>query len=543
MRLPSRAQWLGARATNVLRRKRRIAEVAVPAFLAFLAAYLLAPAGVKGVRGLLVAEPFSRPDTTFLARQAGTGAVTVARAESALAAARQAALARDSDTAHVRLRERSAKRDTLVTTMARLTQLLLRASNAPLPESYEALAREPFVAEDPTTQRLSDTLAAIVRRREALGGRAAVDPLFVALSTRLNAVGRSIQAIGSQKLDSLRAELRGLPVAEMSESTTVSPGLVDTLVARTFRDSVQRGFQRVSDALAHARRAYQVADSVESQRREGSRLATVPVLTAAALVLSVFVALVILMADEMRSPRVADPIEAERLTHLRVLSRIQRPSRATGRDRRQADRTLTPVLDPSSDEYRMIVWHLAADWPRDGIVTVAGDEPLVTGCVGANLAAVLANDARVTLLVDTQFDAEPVRHLLAMPRSPGLAAVVDNRRRWSESIVPVHVGRSRTMDVLPSGSRERPLGPSESQALASEIARAAQRHDAAVVVASTGTAIRARAGDHVIICAREGHTRLATLGRAVTALIDTGARVQGIVLWAAAARWEVRGSH
>jgi hypothetical protein len=29
----------------------------------------------------------------------------------------------------------------------------------------------------------------------------------------------------------------------------------------------------------------------------------------------------------------------------------------------------------------------------------------------------------------------------------------------------------------------------------------------------------------------------------VTALIDTGARVQGIVLWAAAARWEVRGSH
>jgi Mrp family chromosome partitioning ATPase len=257
----------------------------------------------------------------------------------------------------------------------------------------------------------------------------------------------------------------------------------------------------------------------------------VPALVGAALVLSLFLAFALAFSDEMRSPRVADAVEAERLTGLRVLAKIGRRAIPSERARREADRTLAEVLDPTADEYRMIAWHLAADWPKDGIVTVTGDDPFVSAHVGANVAAVFANDARVTLLIDTHFSVEPVRHLLDLPRSPGLAAVVDNKRRWSESIIPVTVGRSRTLDVLPSGSRLRALGPAESQALVAEVARAARRHDAAVVVASTSTALRSRAGDHVILCAMEGHTRLATLGRAVASLIDAGARVRGIVLW------------
>lgn len=87
------------------------------------------------------------------------------------------------------------------------------------------------------------------------------------------------------------------------------------------------------------------------------------------------------------------------------------------------------------------------------------------------------------------------------------------------------------MAVLPSGRRDRPLGPAEGQALVNDILRAARRHDATVVIAPATQVLKVRAGDDVIICAVQGATRLATLGRAVASLIDAGARVRGVVLW------------
>jgi hypothetical protein len=112
-----------------------------------------------------------------------------------------------------------------------------------------------------------------------------------------------------------------------------------------------------------------------------------------------------------------------------------------------------------------------------------------------------------------------------------LAAVLENRRKWSEALLSVTVGRSRTLDVLPSGSRERFPGPAESEALIAEIRRAARRHDATIAVTTLAGARRMRAGDDVIVCATQTKTRLATLARSVATLIDEGARVRGVVLW------------
>jgi hypothetical protein len=134
-------------------------------------------------------------------------------------------------------------------------------------------------------------------------------------------------------------------------------------------------------------------------------------------------------------------------------------------------------------------------------------------------------------LVDADFDNEPVRQVLDLPSSPGLAAVLENRRKWSEALLSVTVGRSRTLDVLPSGSRERLPGPAESEALVGEMGGAARRHDATVVVTSLAGARRTRAGDSVIVCATKTQTRLATLARTVATLIDEGAWVRGVVLW------------
>jgi Mrp family chromosome partitioning ATPase len=255
------------------------------------------------------------------------------------------------------------------------------------------------------------------------------------------------------------------------------------------------------------------------------------VLIIASLVLGAFVALAAALFDEMRSPRVADVNEAERLSGLRVLSVAGMRNVPQERTRRAADRALPSALDPTADQYRMLAWHLTSPWPREGIVTVTGDRPTVAATVAANLAAVFAVEARSTLLVDADFSVEPVRHVLGLPKSPGLAAAIENRRKWSESLLTVPVGRSRTMDVLPSGVRDRPLGPAETQAAVADVLRAAQRHDATVVVATGPQGAKLRVGDDVVICAVRGVTRLATLARAVASLIDSGARVRGVVLW------------
>ncbi|MBC7897611.1 MAG: hypothetical protein H7066_19485, partial [Cytophagaceae bacterium] len=284
-------------------------------------------------------------------------------------------------------------------------------------------------------------------------------------------------------------------------------------------------------AFASARLTNATRDSIAARERDRVQLAPIPVLLMAAAVVAAFLAFSIAITDEMRSPRVADIAEAERLSGMRVLTMAGRREVPTERARRAADRSIAPLLDPTSDEYRILAWHLTSLWPREGIVTVTGDDPVVAAVVGANLAAVLAVDARATLLVDTDFATGPVRGVLELPDSPGLAAVVENKRRWTESLLTVSVGRSRSMAVLPSGRRDRPLGPAEGQALVNDILRAARRHDATVVIAPATQVLKVRAGDDVIICAVQGATRLATLGRAVASLIDAGARVRGVVLW------------
>jgi tyrosine-protein kinase Etk/Wzc len=274
-----------------------------------------------------------------------------------------------------------------------------------------------------------------------------------------------------------------------------------------------------------------VADSLAARERQRTSLATLPVLIAAAAVLSMFMAFAAALMDEMRSPRVADAVEAERLTNQRVLTVVGTRAIPADRARRAADRSIPPLLDPTADGYRILAWHITSRWPADGVITIAGDEPEVAAIIGANLAAVFAVDARATLLVDAELVEGPVQRVLKLPDSPGLAAVLENRRKWSEALVQVDVGRSRTIDVLPAGERARPIGPAETQALIALILRAARRHDATVVVSTSGDALRRRAGDDVILCATAGATRLATLARAVATLTDVGARVRGIVLW------------
>jgi Mrp family chromosome partitioning ATPase len=528
MRLPSRAQWFGARATNVLRNPVRLGLVASGVFVVILAAYLLVPLGLRGARGITDPPQVARIDTSVIVERTRAAEREVAAADSILIARRRLNAVARAEATIAAITGESWRRDSITRAMAELTGLIVRAETAPLPVSYAALGGSTELRDLPGVRALLDSLEELVRARDMLGRGATVDPRYVAQTTRMGELGRALLRTGAMRLDVLRKELERASVEGGSRVPTTLP---DTVAARARRDRTRDALTRAQVALLAARAANFATDSSIAAARARTRVAPVPVLATAALVLGCFLAFGIALIDEMRQPRVADFVEVERRTNLRVLATVGLRSIPGDRSRRAADRALAPLLDPTGDEYRMVAWHLASQWPRDGVVTVAADEPMIAATIGANIAAVLANDARATVLIDTVFDLEPVRRVLGLPASPGLAAVLDNRLRWSESLRPIDVGRSRTLEVLPSGHRSRLLGPSETQALMTEVGRASRRHDAAVVIATTSSALRGRAGDDVVLCAQLGRTRLASLDEAVYGLIHAGARVRGIVLW------------
>ncbi|MCC7324626.1 MAG: hypothetical protein IT358_12375, partial [Gemmatimonadaceae bacterium] len=512
-----RAAWLGARARNVLQRPWRLLVIGTAVFVGVLLSYLFLPAGAQGVLNLLRPDRIEWRDTTLLLTRESAARARLASADSSLAslrATRAALVAAMSPP--VATAEQSAAGDSIATRAAALSALLQRAESAPLPETFRALANTPVLRGDPRVRALLDSLNDVERERDDLGAGATVDPVFVALTTQANELGRRIIIVGQSRLAALTREQLALvtPVAPTAaDSAAVT--LPDSQATLAVRRSAWVAYEAARRTLTNARAANARADSVASRERARNQLAPIPILVAGALIIAAAVTFALAMFDEMRSPRVADAVEAERLTSLRVLGVARLRALPAERSRRAADRQVPALLDPTFDAYRVLAWHLSSQWPKDGIVTVTGDNSTVAAAVAANLAAVLANDARVTLLVDADLAEEPVRALFSLPRSPGLVAVVENRRKWSEVLVPVPVGRGRTMDVLPAGGREAPLGPAESQALVTEVQRAARRHDATIVVTTLAGAKRFRAGDDVVVCATQTRTRLATLARTV----------------------------
>ncbi|MBK7831480.1 MAG: hypothetical protein IPJ56_03770 [Gemmatimonadetes bacterium] len=528
-----RAAWLGARARNVLQRPLRLLVIGTAVFVGVLLSYLFLPAGAQGVLNLLRPDRIEWRDTTLLLTRESAARARLASADSSLASLRATRAALVAAIAPpVATAEQSAAGDSIATRAAALSALLQRAESAPLPETFRALANTPVLRGDPRVRALLDSLNDVERERDDLGAGATVDPVFVALTTQANELGRRIIIVGQSRLAALTREQLALvtPVAPTAaDSAAVT--LPDSQATLAVRRSAWVAYEAARRTLTNARAANARADSVASRERARNQLAPIPILVAGALIIAAAVTFALAMFDEMRSPRVADAVEAERLTSLRVLGVARLRALPAERSRRAADRQVPALLDPTFDAYRVLAWHLSSQWPKDGIVTVTGDNSTVAAAVAANLAAVLANDARVTLLVDADLAEEPVRALFSLPRSPGLVAVVENRRKWSEVLVPVPVGRGRTMDVLPAGGREAPLGPAESQALVTEVQRAARRHDATIVVTTLAGAKRFRAGDDVVVCATQTRTRLATLARTVASMIDEGARVRGVVLW------------
>jgi capsular polysaccharide biosynthesis protein len=468
---------------------------------------------------------------------AAESSIATARAQlTALIAAAATAVASDTTAsgAPVSAFARN-RRDSLTAEIDVLDRLLVRADNAPLLGSYRALAEAAPMRGDAQVKQLLDSLVEIERERESYNAVGGVDPVFVALTARANELGRNIQALVAGRRSAMERELALLaPPPSAASAAIASRPLPDTMAAIYRRDTARTVAAEVANRLARERLELQRLDVREERARELANVgASPPAMLAAALIFGAMIGFGVALFDEVRRPRVADSYEIERATGARVLGVIKPLAPSPERGRRAADRNGPPYLDPGADGHQLIYLTIATAGTDVVMLTVTGDDPAVSAIVAVNFAAIAAQEARATLLVDTEA-ADTVEAMLRLPPTPGVMGLIEGKVSWPEAIRQARTGRDRTIDVVSSGHGTLPL--EDLKALFQhDIARLSRRYDAVILVSSpdqVGMGLpTALPIPDVVYCARTGQTPIAELKKALEEIEQAGCRVRGVVLW------------
>ena len=527
--------WLGRRARNAVRRTVLLGVAGGLVFVAMLVTLIVIPHRARRAAAVIMPRPGERPDTARLTAADAAAAEQLARAEAALARTRDRAARRalppppDTLPTAVRLR-----RDSLQAAIARLTTLLDRAEAAPLFASYRALGTAPELQGDPRVTALLDSLAEIERQRDAFGATGGVDPLFVALTSRAGALGRALQQIGAAQRAMMGEEVNRLrppprPVV------TLPP--IDTMPVARARDSAREAVARTRSALASARERNRQLDARQQRAREISAIAaSPPAMLAASLIFGLAAGFAIALIAELRSPRVADAREIERLVSLPVIARVGPAERVPERSRRRADREVAPVIDQATDTYRQLYLSLADAATNLPVVAFTGDEPSVVATMSVNVAVAAAHQARHALVIDADVTVHSVSAALHIAPAPGATESLTGEVEWPEVIVHAMVGRDRTIDVIPAG-RRRAHDEVAARTLREAVAHLARRYDTVVVSAPWLREVpleqTVSASPRIVIVARTGRTTAVGLKRLVAAIRDAGGSIGGVVAWEA----------
>jgi len=527
--------WMAARARNALRRVVVFGIVGGAVFIAALIAFVLVPRNASRKALLVAAQMEAKSDSSPAAAARDRYLAEVTAFDSALNGARRAANpvpAPVIDTFPPAVR---AQRDTLSAQLSTLNRLIDRAENAPLPTSYRALAASPEVAADPRVRILLDSLAGIERDRNAFGAVGTVDPVYLALTSRANAIGRSIQAVADAKRGEIRGKLALIrPTSPPVPKPTI---MVDTAKLLAQRATAQQSYATAARQVDQIRTKNSRIDRESARARELSNVGAPPwAILAAAAVLALAVGFAASFGTELKRPHIADLREAEQVSGARVLTVIRPPEVVVERSRRQADVEAPPLIDVVSESYRTLYLHIASVEASVPIVTITGDDPGIVATVAANLAASAAYEARSTLLVDVDPTTCSVASVLRIRPDPGLSGIITGSSTWPEAIVPTTIGRDRPLDVLPSGTRRSGLPESNVvEEVKRELARMQRRYDFIIIAAPTSYVQRSASSiipaPDVILCARIAHTTVGGLKTAVDTLRGADMRIHGLVLW------------
>jgi hypothetical protein len=518
--------WLANRARNALGRPAFIIAISIGTFVTAVASIAI---GTLARRDDVVITPTPRPDTLTLLGAEATGRLKIAEVDSVLSLARARVDSIRQLPPAVLVDQ--AKRDSLANRVQILEQLMARADQAPLPPQYRALAAAPELKGDPRVQPLVDTLTQVEQDREALASAGGVDPVFVALTTRVNDLGRALQGIAVERRNVMLGDLAALGPAQPTPTE-----LPDTSRIAFTRDSVRQSLEGVSTELAKRRAAARQLDIEEARARErATAIAPTHAMLGAAFVFSAVIGFAFALVGEVRKPRVTNAAELERYLGVRVISNAPTPIKSPDRGRRQADRSAPPYFNPSAEGYQLAYLALATEHPTLLMATITGDDPVIAAVVGCNLAAIAADEARNALVVDL----DPSRAASAVLRArsqPGITDIILHDTPWPAATTAAEAGRDRVVDLVPYGSASSPIAFDRVSALlARDSNRLARYYDAVLLVARPEDLVAGLTASlpspEFLYCAQPGITLLHELREQLDAASAAGAVVRGIVIW------------
>lgn len=534
----SRQTWLANRASNALHRPVFIGAISIATFVTALVSMIVVPRTQRRAAVPVVAIP--RPETLTVVANGAMAQARLRQADSALGAVRLAVAADAARLETEMLARQSvdttaaiagARRDTIEARLRLLDRLTARAEQAPLPSSYRAFGDVPELQADPRVRALLDSLNEIEREREGFGAVGGVDPIFVALTSRASEIGRAIQVVAAERRDALRRELAQLP----PPPETLTPSApADTVTLALARDSARVALQQVTQELERRRQIARTLDLDEERAREKANAVAPPLaLLAAAFVLSAVFGFGGAFFGELRRPRVANAHELERFLGIRVLSAVETSMPSIDRGRRQSDRSAPPYLDPGAEGYQLAYLGLATDHPSLMTVTVTSDDQAIAAVVASNLAAVAADEARNTLIVDLD-PAGTVSSVLKTRAIPGITDLLTRKSQWPDVTVAARVGRDKAVDLVPHGAGR--AEPSDvATLLRTDASRIARYYDAVFVAATPeaviGGVAAALASADLVYCAQPGVTPLRGLRAQLERMHAAGALLRGVVLW------------
>jgi hypothetical protein len=543
---PTAAAWITARAHNALRRPFFIGAVSIVTFTLSLLALVIVPQQARRAAATIRPAAALRPDTEPTAAALLEAERQVAAAESSIVlsrnelaqyiAATAVATAADTTTGGDRLSTGvRSRRDLLANQVELLGRLISRSENAPLLGSYRALAQSAPMQGDPRVKLLLDSLVEIERERDSYSAVGGVDPVFVALTARANELGRNIEVLANARRIAIRKELSTIaaPPPPATAAIALHP-LPDTLEKIRLCDAARAALGGVAVRLARERSELMKLDAREERARELANVGASPsAMLAAALVFGAVLGFGVALFDEVRRPRIADAYEAERATGVRVLGVVQPLPPSPERGRRSTDRAGPPYIDPGADGHQLIYLTVASAGSNALMLTITGDCPPVSAVVAINFAAIAADEARSTLLVDTDCVTSSVTAALRLRSSAGVSGLV-NGAEWPDVTRSARLGRDRTIDVVPSGEAVVSV-ESLSALLQRDMTRLSRRYDAIILVSSAEQVMNglstAMPVSDVLYCVRAGQTPIAQLKHGIEEIERSGAHTRGIVLW------------
>lgn len=511
----SRSEWLGARAALAGQRSARFAIGAVATFFVVLIAMFFV--SKKSAIARDPAAPLTRTDTAALLLRADSAHRAAAHADSQYSATLLASEYLGGEPAGLTAAQR-AKRDSLQLLAGELDALIARATNAPLPASYRALAAASALHGDTRTARLTDSLDAYERRRAALAPMGGTDLPYADLTTKLNEAGTAIRDAAVRRRSALARTMSDL---DGTTGGTAPP--IDTTAPRVARDNARLAAAAIDSALAAARLGNAAAEkSAVAETVQESRRVPPVALLFAVMVLVVIAGFWFNLSAEINKPTLASPREAERVARAPIL--------AVARDIDRAPRI--GGIDP----FRMLYLGLTATGTRTRTVAVTGDDRAVIATVAGRLALAAAADARATLVVDVDADGSAVAGYYGERPEPGFSDAFAGVHLWREVTRSIGASDGLSIDVIPGGAirTEEPDRATKNSAR-EEFARFRAEYDFCVIVAPSETSLVLACSlvekPVTVDCAEIGRTAIARLESDAAHVRSSGALLHGLAIW------------